>query len=129
MTMKPRRILLVSSDLMASSRLAGVVRGLGDTLEVRATLASMPADGPAYDVVLLDIQSCADPAAAIPVARRSTTEGGAVIAFGPHVWKDRLDAAVTAGADVAASRGEVMEGLPALLARVAPTERWTDPAG
>lgn len=119
-TMKPRQILLVSSDLMASSRLAGVVRGLGDTLEVRAAVSSAPADGPPYDVVLLDIQSCPDPAASIPLTRKLVKEGGAVIAFGPHVWKDRLEAAVTAGADAAASRGEVMEGLAMLLARVAP---------
>ena len=38
--MQSRRILLVSSDLMASSRLAGVVRGGGGTLDVQATLAS-----------------------------------------------------------------------------------------
>jgi hypothetical protein len=47
---------------------------------------------------------------------------GHVVAFGPHVWKERLDAAVEAGADTAATRGEVMEGLAALLDRVAPKE-------
>jgi hypothetical protein len=42
------------------------------------------------------------------------------VAFGPHVWKERLEAAVAAGADAAATRGEVMEGLAALLDRVSP---------
>lgn len=116
--MPPRRILLVSSDLMASSRLGGVARGLGDTLDVRAAI--MPADDPPYDVVLLDIQTCPDPAAAIAGVRGLTGQGGVVIAFGPHVWKERLDAAVNAGADAAASRGEVMEGLAALLDRECP---------
>ena len=37
--MHARRIVLVSSELMASSRLAGVARGLGDTLDVRASPA------------------------------------------------------------------------------------------
>jgi len=119
MAMRPRRILLVSSDLMASSRLAGVARGLGDTLDVRATTPAATDD--AYDVVLLDIQSCPDPAAAIAGGRACAGQGGRVIAFGPHVWKERLDAAVAAGADAAATRGEVMEGLAALLTRVAPT--------
>jgi len=118
--MKPRRILLVSSDLMASSRLAGVARGLGDTLDVRAAIT--PSDAPPYDVVLRDIQSVPDPAAAITGARGRTGQGGVVIAFGPHVWKERLDAAVTAGADAAASRGEVMEGLAALLDRACPRQ-------
>ena len=117
--MQSRRILLVSSDLMASSRLAGVVRGGGGTLDVQATPAGVEA-GAAYDVVLVDIQSCPDPAAAIARLRDTAGPRGAVIAFGPHVWKDRLEAAVAAGADAAASRGEVMEGLTALLDRVAP---------
>lgn len=118
--MQPRRILLVSSDLMASSRLAGVARGLGDTLDVRAALAAADADAAPYDVVLLDIQSCPDAAAAIVRGRAWAGQGGAVIAFGPHVWKDRLDAAVAAGADAAASRGEVLEGLAGLLDRICP---------
>lgn len=120
MATKPRRILLVSSDLMASSRLAGLAGSLGDTLTVRAAVSAAAADGPPYDVVLLDIQSCPDPAAAIAGARGCTGQGGAVIAFGPHVWKERLEAAVTAGADVAASRGEVMEGFAGLLDRMSP---------
>ena len=117
--MQSRRILLVSSDLMAASRLAGVVRGGGGTLDVQATLAGVPA-GAAYDVVLVDIQSCPDPTAAIGQSREAAGPQGTVIAFGPHVWKVRLEAAVAAGADAAATRGEVMEGLMALLDRVTP---------
>jgi len=115
--MQPRRILLVSSDLMASSRLAGVARGLGDVLDVRATVPTPDHDAVPYDVVLLDIQSCPDPAAAITRGRAVAGQAGAVIAFGPHVWNDRLEAAVAAGADAAVSRGEVMEGLAGLLDR------------
>ena len=117
--MHARRILLVSSDLMASSRLAGVARGLGDTLDVRASLAAVAADTP-YDVVLIDIQSCPDPSATIAQGRQTAGAAGKVVAFGPHVWRERLEAAVAAGADEAATRGEVMEGLAALLNRVAP---------
>jgi DNA-binding NarL/FixJ family response regulator len=116
--MQSRRILLVSSDLMAASRLAGVVRGGGGTLDVQATLAGIAA-GSTYDVVLVDIQSCSDPAAAMGRLREAAGPHGTVIAFGPHVWKERLEAAVAAGADAAATRGEVMEGLPALLDRMA----------
>jgi hypothetical protein len=52
--------------------------------------------------------------------REAAGPQGTVIAFGPHVWKDRLEAAVAAGADAAATRGEVMEGLMALLDRITP---------
>ncbi len=40
-----------------------------------------------------------------------------LIAFGPHVHKQRLDDAVAAGVDEAVSRGELLGGFPALLRR------------
>jgi len=115
--MQPRRILLVSSDLLASSRLAGVARATGDTLDV-ASPAGFP-DATDYDLVLVDIQACPEPAAVI-ARSRSAAPTGRVLAFGPHVWKDRLEQAVQAGADAAVTRGEVLEGLATILARFAP---------
>lgn len=115
----PRRLLLVSADLMAATRLASVVRGLGHALDVRS-VGAIPAAGAGYDVVLIDVQSCPDPSEAIGRGRAAAAALGKVIAFGPHVWKEQLEAAVAAGADTAASRGEVMEGLAGLLGRVAP---------
>ena len=38
-----------------------------------------------------------------------------LIAFGPHVHKQRLDDAVAAGVDEAVSRGELFGGFPALF--------------
>lgn len=111
------RILLVTSDLLASSRLVAAARGLGHALDVRGSPSAAAADD-SYDVVLIDVQACLDPAAAIARAREVARPAGHVIAFGPHVWRERLEAAVAAGADAAASRGEVLEGLGALLARL-----------
>jgi DNA-binding response OmpR family regulator len=109
-------VLLVSSDLMATSRLAAAGREAGAEVETLASIAGTPRSA-AYDAVLLDLQSLAgDPAGHISRGRALGGNGAKVIAFGPHVWKDRLDAAVAAGADHAVSRGEVMTGLPALLA-------------
>ena len=45
-----------------------------------------------------------------------------LIAFGPHVHKQRLDDAVAAGVDEAVSRGELFGGFPALL------RRWLSPS-
>lgn len=116
--MQSRRMLLVSGDLLAASRLAGAVGDGGGTLDVRAAVAGVAA-GETYDVVLVDIQSCPDPAAAIGRLREAVGPRGILIAFGPHVWKERLEAALAAGADAAASRGEVLEGLMPLLDRLA----------
>lgn len=113
----PRRILLVSTDLIAAARLAHAARGLGDLLEVESpTTPAATVDG-GYDVVLVDLQSCPDAALAIGRAR-GLAPAGRIVAFGPHVWRERLEAAVAAGADEAASRGEVLGSLPALLERL-----------
>jgi len=113
----PLRVLLVSGDLMASSRLAGIGRGAGVEVETLAAPGGMP-HGTAFDVVLIDLQSLpGDPAAHVARARQLGGATAKVVAFGPHVWKERLDAAISAGADDAVSRGAVMESLPDLLAR------------
>lgn len=114
---RSRRILLVTTDLMASSRLAAAAERLGHGLDVRAAGKTTDATD-VYDVVLIDVQACPDPAPMIACGRKAARVGGTLVAFGPHVWKDRLDAAVAAGADLAASRGEVLEGLAGLLARL-----------
>lgn len=113
----PTRVLLISSDLMSTSRLVGIGHAAGADVETLGSPAGMPQGGK-FDVVLLDLQSLAgDVAAHVTRARQLGGPAARVVAYGPHVWKDRLDAAVTAGCDEAASRGEVMGGLPALLAR------------
>ena len=115
--MNALRMLLISSDLMASSRLAGAVQSVGATLETLAGAAGVPR-GEAFDLVLLDLQSLpADPASLVARARELGGPTARVVAFGPHVWKDRLDAAVAAGADEAVSRGEVMGDVAAVIRR------------
>ena len=86
------QVLLISSDLMASSRLAGAVRSAGAELETLARAAGVPRAG-AFDIVLLDLQSlAADPASLVARARELGGPAAKVVAFGPHVWQDRLDA-------------------------------------
>lgn len=114
---RSRRILLVTTDLMASSRIAAAAERLGHTLDVRAAGATADDTG-GYDVVLIDVQAFPDPKTAIDRGRKAAGVGGTLVAFGPHVWRDRLEAAVAAGADLAASRGEVLDGLAGLLERL-----------
>jgi CheY-like chemotaxis protein len=119
------KILLVSPDLLATSRVAGLCREAGATLETLRSLTDIPHGGP-HDLVLLDLQSLPDDPAVI-VARARTLvgkQGSAsgerdcrIIAFGPHVAKERLDLARDAGADDAVSRGELLGGFAGLLRR------------
>lgn len=115
------RILVVSPDLLAASRLVGLAGAAHARLEQRATLAGE--NGGAYDIVLLDLQGLRGPleplvaAARMAVMPRPDGRPGRIVAFGPHVAGDRLREAVAAGCDEAVSRGELLGGFAPLLNR------------
>jgi CheY-like chemotaxis protein len=117
------RILLVSPDLMATSRLAALGREHGARLETLRSVEATPRDC-ACDVVLLDLQSTpGDPAVIVSRLRSLLPADGAagppplLVAFGPHVARQRLDDALAAGADEVLSRGELLGSFPALVRR------------
>lgn len=121
------KILLVSPDLLATSRIAALARPLPARVETLRSLDGEPSAGP-FDLVLLDLQGLPGDAAVI-VARaaklveRQQGEVGRsakIVAFGPHVHKDRLADAQAAGADAAVSRGELLGSFPGLV------RRWLD---
>ena len=117
-------ILLVSPDLLSTSRIAGLAREAGGRLETLRSLDD-PLPGGPYDLVLLDLQAVnGDPAvlvarvlALVEPQRSRSGKASRLVAFGPHVAKDRLDQAKAAGADAAVSRGELLGGFPAILSR------------
>jgi len=118
------RILLVSPDLLATSRIAALARPLPARVETLRSLDDEPPAGP-FDLVLLDLQGLTGDAAVI-VARvvrlveRQNLEARRVaklVAFGPHVHKERLADAQTAGVDAAVSRGELLGSFAGLVRR------------
>lgn len=112
------RILVVSTDLMVASRLAGAAGAAGARLDQRPAIA---ADAGPYDLVLLDLQGLKGPVESVVAAARGLAGGTRpdvrVVAFGPHVAGDQLRAAVAAGCDEAVSRGELLGGFAALVRR------------
>lgn len=115
----PCRLLLVSPDLMLTSRVAGLVRGINASVETLRQLDAAPA-GSGFDLVLLDLGGFrADPAVMISQLRSmpGVPSTATVAAFGPHVHRERLQQALDAGADHVVSRGELLGGLAALIAR------------
>ena len=116
------QVLLISPDLLSTSRIAGLARDAGGRL---ATLRHLdgPLPGGPYDLVLLDLQALnGDPAvlvarclAVIELQRAQTGRAARLVAFGPHVAKDRLEQAKAAGADASVSRGELLGGFPAIV--------------
>lgn len=118
------KILLVSPDLLATSRIAALARPLPARVETLRSLDDEPPAGP-YDLVLLDLQALSGDAAvlvarAAKLVERQAAEAGRaakLVAFGPHVQKDRLADAQAAGADAAVSRGELLGSFPGLVRR------------
>jgi hypothetical protein len=118
------RILLVSPDLMSTSRIAALGRPIGAQVETLRSLDLQPQGGP-YALVLVDLQSLTGDAAVILSRVRTILTACAaqgdepmrIVAFGPHVHKQRLDDSKAAGALAAVSRGELLGGFAGLVAR------------
>jgi hypothetical protein len=118
------RILVISPDLMVTSRLAGLAGGCQASLATLRSPAAPAGAGP-YDLVLLDLQGLPGDAAGLVhetrrlIAGLQPVAGGepALIAFGPHVAKQRLEEARAAGADAAISRGELLGAFPDIVSR------------
>ena len=103
-------ILLVSPDLMLTSRVAGLVAGVGGRLETVSLCTATP-KGSAFDLVLIDLGNLRPAPEELLTQIRTTLSQQPlprIVAFGPHVHKERLQAALDAGADDAVSRGELL---------------------
>ena len=116
-------ILLISPDLMLTSQLSGLAAGIDSTLET-LSCCDATATGGRFDLVLIDLGNLRD--SPTDLLRQLTgslaQQPGAIVAFGPHVHKERLDAAVQAGCTEAVSRGELIGSFAACV------RRWCDGA-
>src|SRR5688500_10596350 len=116
-------VLCLTSDLLFSSRVAGVARQTGIDLVVagsRDKLRELLAANHT-SAILVDLEHRdADPVQIISLleaaARRPT-----IIGYGPHVKEPLLSAARTAGFDVVLSRGQFDQQIGHLLKSLAPT--------
>lgn len=111
------RILLVAADLMVGSRLVGLARGCGATVEQRR---EADATGGPFDLAIVDVQALQDePAAAFARLRAGSTAERPlrIVAFGPHVATQLLEQAGAAGADEVVSRGELLGSFAAIIRR------------
>jgi hypothetical protein len=111
-------VLLVSPDLMVTSRLAGLARELPARIETLRSLDA-PDGGPRNcRLVIIDLGAIdGDPAVIIAKVRSIVGAEAILAAFGPHVARQRLDDARTAGADHVVSRGELLGAFASLVRR------------
>jgi hypothetical protein len=112
-------ILLVSGDLTTTSSVTGAAQRQNLSLAVAMhvdgmidTLKSDPAK-----LVILDMGSVPDePATIVARLRDLYTPPTRLVAFGPHVHQDRLDAARAAGFDQVLSRGAFFSQMDEIVA-------------
>lgn len=113
-------VILVSSDLMAASNIRGAAQTLQISLTVTANIDAVVSqcDGESVRLVILDLSTPGlSPEAILPRLRGAANPPGAVVAFGPHVHQQRLEAAAAAGCDEVLTRGQIHAQAEALLSR------------
>lgn len=115
-------VLLISNDLMLGSQLRPAANQAGITLAVKPSPAQLlTAEPPAgVKLVIVDLAAPGLDVTALVGAISAWPARPTVIAFGPHVHKAKLAAARKAGCDQVLSRGEMVSGAGALMARYAP---------
>ncbi len=107
-------IAAITKDLMSVSRYEGAVRAHGN--EIRVFHSADQLESAAWQLVLLDLDALEGPVEEAVELIRRRAPGASLIAFGPHVRKDRLSAARQAGCDAVLSRGEFMQRAVEIIA-------------
>ncbi|MBR9990399.1 MAG: response regulator [Gemmatimonadetes bacterium] len=112
-----RTVVAVVNDLMFGSRIrsAAAHAGVSSTFVRNATDLLAAAAG--ADLLLLDLDTrwLDAPGVIAALKKDPATASVSIVAFGPHVSADVLEAARTAGADRVLARSAFVRLLPALL--------------
>ncbi len=114
--------LALVSDLVMQSQISAAAARTGVAVEIAgaadALVARLEAVRPR--LVVLDLSHAGlDPHQLVPRLKDLLTESATLVAFGPHVHKQRLNAAVEAGCNVVISRGQFHAEMDEILKRYA----------
>lgn len=119
-----RMILYAAADLIWATKIKGVADGLGVACRPARDLAMLEArlSDCHVSAFLVDLDKGQEALGLIRRAKAGSGEAGnakvRVIAWGPHVQKDLLQAARDAGADEVMTRGAFDHSLPDLLLKL-----------
>jgi DNA-binding response OmpR family regulator len=113
-------IVLLSGDLMALSRIQGVVSRTGAGLHTAATAeqAISICNEELAELVIVDLGVPAlEIGSLVSSLQRTVSAVPKIVAFGPHVHEERLAGARAAGCDEVISRGQFFSQLESILGR------------
>src|SRR5690242_17766779 len=100
---------LLSSDLTFPSQVTGAAQQLGLQLELAMSVPALldKAAAAQAKTVILDLSTGGlNPADVVSKLRALPQPPQAIVAFGPHVQEERLEAARQAGCDLVLTRGQ-----------------------
>ncbi len=122
-------IVYACADLMFATKIASTCDALGVTARPARSAAMLTArldrvdDGKANDAVwAVFVELTRDDALELIALAAGHTERPRIVAFGPHVDTDRLQAARERGANEVLPRGAFAAALPGLISPTAPPE-------
>ncbi|HUE73422.1 MAG TPA: hypothetical protein VMP01_21265 [Pirellulaceae bacterium] len=111
--------VLVSSDMMVSSRVMSTARQAGVPLAVALSAGDLKERlSGETRLVMLDLSQPGLNVAEVVAAVRSGAPAARIIAFGPHVDEPLLASARDAGCDVVMSNGQFHREQEAIIARL-----------
>ena len=111
--------LFLTSDLMVSSQAANAAKSVGCELTVVSSaeqLLEQMNEAP-RQLVVVDLETSGGDMESLVSAIKSVSVATRVLAFGPHVWTEKLAAATAAGCDVVCSRGQFTREMKEIFAR------------
>lgn len=114
----PSMIVAFLDDLIFTTKLCTTATAVGTTVTIARTLEELGGqlDSAAVGLVMVDLSAGRDdPLEAIALARAASPTVR-IVAFGPHVEGDLMNAARQRGADTVLARSAFVQKLPDLLA-------------
>lgn len=107
-------VVLLTNDLMGSSQVTVAAQQAGVTAQVAWNPDQLREKSAGATLVILDLSARFEPAEVVAELQQLSPRPK-ILAFGPHVQVDRLQAAATAGCDAVLSRGEFHARLGEIL--------------
>ncbi|MEO1496060.1 MAG: DNA-binding response regulator [Planctomycetota bacterium] len=107
--------VLISADLMTTSAAQGAAQRAGVELKAVALRNAASAVSDATRLVVIDLTHALTDLTPLVGELRATAPSATIIAFGPHVQEQRLQAARAAGCDEVITRGQWHNGAEQLL--------------
>ncbi|MEX2114595.1 MAG: hypothetical protein WD845_15480 [Pirellulales bacterium] len=109
--------VVLTTDLLLQSQLSGAAARAGQSFQVVASVEALLAKLAAspHRLIILDLALDAIQPAALVQQLRLQAPSSTIVAFGPHVHRQRLADAKAAGCDVVMSRGQFHAEAESLL--------------